>query len=149
MNQKRFKTGNRKCEFFEDEIVYAKDFRNNTNKKTEAIIVKQLSPIMYTIKFNDGYITKRHVNQLIRTQIESNLRRGERDQDNILPSHNKIVIRETNVNENVTNDEYECADQVKNKVKNSAVKLKEKSKVKCYDQNLCRRSERLRAKEFQ
>lgn len=54
-NQTRFKQGNKKCELLKGETVYVNDYHRNTSDKIEAVIVGQTSPVMYAIKFNNGY----------------------------------------------------------------------------------------------
>lgn len=39
-DQKRFKHGNRKCDFTIGEIIYVKDYRRDTNNRTETVIVR-------------------------------------------------------------------------------------------------------------
>lgn len=57
---------NRTYEFRENDTVYVQDFRRDTGKRTEAIILEKLSPVTYNVRLKDGYVTKRHVNQIVR-----------------------------------------------------------------------------------
>ncbi|XP_011875229.1 PREDICTED: uncharacterized protein K02A2.6-like [Vollenhovia emeryi] len=76
-DQHRFTHGNRHIEFLVGDIVYARDYRKDTPENARAITVTQSSPAMYTVKFADGFITKRHVNQIVRTALKPQLDRGE------------------------------------------------------------------------
>lgn len=76
-DQQRFKHGNRKCDFATNETVYAKNYRKGSNDNAKAVIVEKLSPAIYNVKFSDGFVTKRHINQIVKTNLDSILRRGE------------------------------------------------------------------------
>lgn len=52
--------------------------------------MEQLSPVMYNIKFEDGYLTKRHVNQIIRTQLSLIPGRGESIGNGIPVDNNNV-----------------------------------------------------------
>lgn len=88
-DQKRFQRGNRSCEFVIGEIIFALDPRND-NVRSEATIIEQLSPKTLRVKFTDGYLSKRHKNQIIRTQLGSIPKRGE----------NSIVSEDLDVDKN-------------------------------------------------
>lgn len=124
-NQQRFKQSDRKCEFSNGDVVYAKDYRRGTNNRSEAIIVEQKSPVSYLIKFSDGYITKRHKNQIITTQIEAILTRGE-----------------NMVNSDSSSQQKSCEKVHISKSKNK----KQSNEVNSGEQKACRRSARLAEK---
>ena len=69
--------GTRNCNFELDEKVYAKDFRVESKKRSEGVIVNKNSNATFNVEFNDGYISKRHKNQIINTKLSENLNRGE------------------------------------------------------------------------
>ncbi|XP_011705682.1 PREDICTED: uncharacterized protein K02A2.6-like, partial [Wasmannia auropunctata] len=75
--QQRSTHGKRRIELQKGDIVYAKDYRKDTPNNARAIIVKQLSPIMYTLQFADGFTTKRHANQIVSSALKPVPKRGD------------------------------------------------------------------------
>lgn len=76
-DQCKFRKGNRKIKLTPGDIVYCKDHRKNSNTNGRVRIVKQISPSMYEVEFDDGFTTKRHINQIVSSNIEPHLKRGE------------------------------------------------------------------------
>lgn len=69
-DQKRFFRGNRSIDFEPKEVAMAKDYSNNNWRKTE--VVKQLGPVTYTVRTEDGRLWKRHSDQLKPCNLENN-----------------------------------------------------------------------------
>ncbi|XP_046737570.1 uncharacterized protein K02A2.6-like [Diprion similis] len=123
-DQKRFKHGNRKGTFSVNEIIYAKDYRKDTSKNSKAVIVEQRSPVSYNVRFDDGFVTKRHKNQIFQTSLGHDLRRGEgvncdephrRDKNTTLNDEERNIVSEKSdkcLNEN-SKSQPEKSDSVK------------------------------------
>lgn len=58
-------SGKRIDQFFEGDVILARDFRKNYSDWSEAKIIQKLSPHNFLIKFNEGEgVHKRHCNQI-------------------------------------------------------------------------------------
>ncbi|CAH0730436.1 unnamed protein product, partial [Brenthis ino] len=72
--QKKYAGGSRVRELEIGKSVLARDYRSNSNKWMEGIVCKKLGPVTYLIKLlNTNIIWKRHINQILDNQINSNL----------------------------------------------------------------------------
>jgi len=77
--QKVNKNGKRNCDFIISEKVFIKDPRRNIKERSEAIVIKKLSPVTYEVQFDDNVISKKHVNQMIKSKVTATFKRGEYD----------------------------------------------------------------------
>lgn len=102
---------------------------------------------MYTIKFNDGYVTKRHVDQIVKTQLGSDLRRGENTENSETPAQENIVNSERIENQSGKCDKCYSDNKSNEKVSDSdLVKRHARKTSERTDQNAYRRSARLAKK---
>lgn len=91
-------TGSRKNVNFDlDEIVFAKDYRKDSKGRKEALIIKKNSPVTYNVKFKDGFIAKKHVNQLIKTGLNKVQKKGENTDVQISGTNDKNHTVSNNV----------------------------------------------------
>ena len=75
--QKENMHGHRKMNLTVGNLVYARDYRRNTNVRSKAEIIKVVSPVTCYVKFEDGLTSKRHANQLVDFVTSDSLERGE------------------------------------------------------------------------
>lgn len=73
------KRGSRHVSLREGDVVMIDDYRRNTAKRVEGIIVKKLSPSTYSVQIEPGIIQKRHIDQIIvKCSADQTLRRSPR-----------------------------------------------------------------------
>ena len=56
--------------FFERENVMVRDYRENTNKWTDAKIAEKSGPLSYKVTTGDQGTWRRHADQMVRTSVE-------------------------------------------------------------------------------
>lgn len=141
MSQSKFFRGHRNINFEENEVVMAKDYRNNNWKKSE--VIEKLSPVTYSVNVTDSNtIWKRHLDQLkpcsLGIEKNSNLNSHNKKQDcnddnpleirpnvNISENFERSVSRNHNVNEPIigndnSNTSVICNDNLKESVPKNA-----------------------------
>ncbi|XP_046744305.1 uncharacterized protein K02A2.6-like [Diprion similis] len=69
--------GKRNCNFELGEKVYAKDYRASSKGRSEGTVIKKNSTSTFNVRFEDGSVSKRHKNQIIKTELNNSLKVGE------------------------------------------------------------------------
>lgn len=67
--------GQRKCSLAVGERVFVNDPRK-ASKRSEAVVERQYSLNTYTVRFNDGYVAKKHPNRIVKTRLIEYLKKG-------------------------------------------------------------------------
>ena len=61
----------KRSHFFDGENVMVRDYRENTNKWTDAKITEKSGPLSYKVTTGDQGTWRRHADQMVRTSVES------------------------------------------------------------------------------
>ena len=61
----------KRSQFSEGEKVMVRDYRENTNKRTDAKITEKSGPLSYKVTTGDQGTWRRHADQMVRTSVES------------------------------------------------------------------------------